>query len=117
MSKYIPPTEAPPGCEDPEAYLAWRPPGADKGNGWSLKDYVNNDAGWKFWTIFVTTLAVIGGVAILAIGPTSSYRPSPSSSPQRAWLSPNLDGDSCKWMPGNASDYGYPYSFCNYSAP
>lgn len=49
---------------------------------------------------------------------TTITRPSnePSPSSQRAWLSPNQDGEDCVWMPGKASDYGDPWSFCNYPA-
>jgi hypothetical protein len=120
----LPPPSAPP--------ITWSQPHAPRAtagdrqsfqgsdNVWSLQDYVNN-AGWKFWAIFVSALVVIGGAAVLAIGGSSSssdnYRPSPAVSSQRAWLSPNSDGDDCRWVQGKASDYGGSWSFCSYPAP
>ena len=46
--------------------------------------------------------------------PSVGVSPAPS---QRAWLSPDGSGGNCAWFSGVASDYGDPFTFCDYPAP
>lgn len=79
------------------------------------------------WVTLFVGLMLIGGCFAItnAVGITNTDKDDDDPSPavtyptdsSRAWLSPDGTGENCAWFPGVASDYGDPFTFCDYPAP